>query len=140
MSLTAERIKSYLDEKEIRYDYYEASEKRDEAIRVSTRAENKESISINLFIDEDGGSMNIKSFTVAKVPENKLAEVFACLNALNSAYRWVKFYVDSDNEVTVAGDAIVDAATAGEEALEIIARYIKIIDEIYPRLMKVIWA
>lgn len=139
MTLIAEQIKRYLDSKGIIYEYFEANEKRKEAVRVSSRAENKESIAINLIIDEDGNSINIKSFNVAKVPENKLADMYACLNALNAEYRWVKFFIDSDNEVTVSGDAIVDAATVGEEMFEIILRYIGIIDDIYPRLMKVIW-
>ncbi len=140
MSLVAERIKAHFDAKEIRYDYYEPSESRNEAIRVSFGAKNKDSISLLLFIDKDGNSINVKSFSVAKVPENKLMDMYVCLNDLNNQYRWVKFYVDSDNEVTVSGDAIVDEASAGEECLEIVIRYIGIIDDVYPNIMKTLWA
>lgn len=140
MSLVAERIKAHFDAKEIRYDYYEPNESRNEAIRVSFGAKNKDSISLLLFIDEDGNSINVKSFSVAKVPENKLMDMYVCLNDLNNQYRWVKFYVDSDNEVTVSGDAIVDEASAGEECLEIVIRYIGIIDDVYPNIMKTLWA
>lgn len=140
MSLTAERIKSYLDSKEIRYDYYEPGENKSEAIRVAYGAKNKDSISVLLFIDEDGNYINVKSFSIAKVPEDKLMDIYVCLNELNAEYRWVKFYVDSDNEITVSGDAIIDDDSAGPEAFEIIIRYIGIIDEVYPRMMKIIWA
>ena len=140
MSLVAERIKSHFDAEGIRYDYYEPTESRNEAIRVGFNAKNKDSISVILFIDEDGGSINVKSFTVAKVPENKLMDMYVCLNDLNNQYRWVKFYIDSDNEVTVSGDAIIDAESAGKECLEIVIRYVDIIDDVYPNIMKVLWA
>ena len=140
MSYVAERVKSHLEEKDVRYDYYERTESRNEAIKVSYRGDNAESVSVIIFFDEDGESINAKSFSIAKVPSAKLMDIYVLLNEINHEYRWVKFYVDSDDEVTVSGDAIINETTAGEECLEIIHRYVGIIDEVYPRIMKVIWA
>ena len=140
MSYVVEKIKQYFDEKGVRYEHFEKSEKRDEALRIVYGGDNADAIKIILFFDEDGGSLNVKSFTIAKVPTAKLMETYVVLNELNNEYRWVKFYVDSDNEVTAAGDAIIDDATAGEECYEIVQRYVNIIDAVYPRIMKVIWA
>lgn len=140
MSLVAEKIKAFFDAKEITYDYFEPTESRNEAIRVGFNAKNKDSISVILIFDEDGNSINVKSFSVAKVPEDKLLDIYVCLNELNNQYRWVKFYVDSDNEVTVSGDAILDEDSAGPECFEIVIRYIGIIDEVYPNIMKILWA
>lgn len=140
MSYTADLIKNYFEAKSVRYDYFEPDENRSEAFKVAYRCENAESVSVFLFLDKDGCSLNAKSFSIAKVPAAKLMDVYVLLNELNEEYRWVKFFIDSDNEVTVSGDAIIDEATAGEEAYEIVQRYVGIIDEVYPRIMKVIWA
>lgn len=140
MSYVVEKIKGFFDEKGVKYEYFERTESRDEALRFVYGGDNADTIKIILFFDEDGGSLNVKSFTIAKVPTAKLMETYVVLNELNTEYRWVKFYVDSDNEVTAAGDAIIDEATAGEECYEIVQRYVNIIDDVYPRIMKVIWA
>lgn len=140
MSLACENVKSYLEEKGVKYDYFEAGEKNDEAIKVTYGCDNADSVSVLVFFDESGDSVNVKSFSIAKVPGNKLMEMYTLINELNSEYRWVKFYVDNDNEITASGDAIIGDDTAGAECLEIILRYINIIDEVYPRFMKTIWS
>ena len=144
MSIYSDKFKETLERKDFQFDYYEATEKRDEAIKVSIRGEKADSIETIFFFDKDdetgSGSVNVKSFTIAKVPAEKLMDMYVTLNDLNSHYRWIKFYIDKDNEVTASGDAIIDAQTAGEECFEIMCRYMGIIDDIYPTLMKVIWA
>ena len=139
MSLICERVKSFLDAKGVRYDYFEPGENSSEAIKISYKCDNVDSVSVLVFFDKDGGSINAKSFSIAKVPTGKIVEMYTLLNELNYEYRWVKFYLDSDNEVTVSGDAIISEETAGNECLEIVLRYINIIDDVYPKLMKVIW-
>jgi len=139
MSLAAERVKEYLDLKTIRYEHFEKTEERRELIKVGFNAKNAEVIRLYFFFDDNGNSINVKSFSVAKVSESKLGAILTTLNELNSEYRWVKFYVDSEKEVTVSGDAIISPETAGEECFEILVRYVDIIDEVYPRIMKALW-
>ena len=140
MGRIAEAFKAHLDEKGIKYTYFEPEENRAEAIRISFSGENTDSIAVTFFFDKDASSINVKSFSIAKIPTEKIIDIYVVLNELNNEYRWVKFYVDDDNEVTVSGDAITDVATAGEECEEILFRYVKIIDEVYPRIMKALWA
>ncbi len=140
MSLAAEKFTKFLDEKGLRYEYFERKEGRNEAVRIGYKAENAESISVMFFFDDNERSINVKSFSIVKVPADKLLDIYVLLNGLNCEYRWVKFYVDDDNEVTVSGDAIIDLNSVGEECFEMMLRYIHIIDEVYPRLMKTIWS
>ena len=140
MSRNADLFKSYLDTKDIKYSYFPAEEGRSEAVRVSFNGKNADSIRMNFFFDENTNYINIKCFTVAKVNKDKIMDMYVLLNELNNEYRWVKFYLDSDDEVTASGDAILDADTVGEECTEILIRYVGIIDEVYPRIMKVLWA
>lgn len=144
MGKIAEIFKAHLDNKDIKYTYYAPDENRNEAIKVAFSGDNAESISILFFFDKkddgDTTSINIKSFSIAKVPTDKLMNLYVALNELNAEYRWVKFYIDKDNEVTVSGDAITDEESAADELEEILLRYINIIDEVYPRIMKALWA
>ena len=139
MSKCADLFKAHLDEKKIKYTYFEATGEQNETIKISTRGKNASSISLFFFVDKDGHSLNIKSFEIAKVPEGKLAEMYALLNQLNHEYRWAKFYLDEDNDVTCEGDAILCEANAAEECFELLICFVDIIDVVYPELMKVIW-
>ena len=139
MSKVADLFKAYLESKDVKYTYFEATEERNEAVKVSFSGNNAESIASFFFFDKDGGSVNIKSFSIAKVAEGKIPTMYALLNALNNEYRWAKFYLDKDNEVTCSSDAVLGAENAGAECFELLIRLTDIIDEVYPRIMKAIW-
>ena len=140
MSMVADKVKSYLEKEDIRYEYYEPTGDRSEVIKVSFNGKNADTVRVFLFFDEEGKRVNLKSFSIAKIPSEKLMDMYVVLNELNNEYRWVKFYVDSDNEVTVSDDAIIDPDSVGAECFELIIRSVSIVDEVYPRLMKVLWA
>ena len=139
MSLLAEKFKSTLENEGVHYDYSPASEERDEYIRVTFSGKNANTLSTVFFFDGNGKSVNVKSYGIANVAEDSLMRMYVKLNELNAQYRWVKFYINSENEVTVSGDAIIDEETGGEECFEICMRYVRIIDECYPGIMKTLW-
>ncbi len=62
------------------------------------------------------------------------------LNEVMDNYRWLKLYLDSDSEVTSQVDAIVDDRIAGIVGAELILRTVNILDNIYPRIMKIMWS
>ena len=138
MSVTARSFITKLESRDLKYTYNEATQERNENVRVSFNGKYGNTVALNFFIDHDGTTVNIKVFTICKCLEEKLMEMYVQLNQLNFDYRWVKFYLDNDNEVTVSGDAVVNPETAGEELYELMARYLNIIDEVYPRIMKVV--
>ena len=92
------------------------------------------------FFDPDEHSVSIRIFNLLKVPIDKMSQIMEMNNSLNGHYRWIKFFTDDDSKVNVQADAIISPETSGKIAVEIMARAMKIIDEIYPRFMKAIWA
>ena len=128
-----------LNSRNLRFTHYDAEENRKECVRISFNGDHGNTVTLMFFFDDDGTTVNIKVFSITRVPSEKLMDMYVLLNELNCDYRWVKFYLDEDNEVTVSGDAVIDAATAGEELCELMYRYLSIIDDIYPRIMKVNW-
>ena len=134
------RFLTVLDQRKINYDHYPAEEDRKERVRVDFSGDHVNNLTMVFFFDDDGESVNIKCFSICKVTPDKLMDIYVKLNELNYNYRWIKFYLDEDNEVTQSGDAIIDEETAGEECFELLGRYVNILDDCYPEIMKALWA
>lgn len=134
MNTAVKFFTDYLDKKSTRYTFLS-----DNALTFSFRGENTSSIDISFFFGESGRDVAIYSFNIAKFPEEKVAEACFMCSKLNSQYRWVKFYVDEDNELTAEADALIDPYTTGEECYELLMRTANIIDEAYPTIMKTLW-
>lgn len=138
MNLAAKVTAAYFDSQDIRYSMRGDD---NEIISVGFRAENKESIEILLFFSEGNDNVGIRSFDLCKVPEVKKPALYELCSKLNDEYRWVKFYIDEDdNTITAADDALIQLDSCGEECLELVMRMCDIADEVYPEIMKAIWS
>lgn len=74
------------------------------------------------------------------IPEDKFAEVLLVCNQLNAQYKWVKFYIDKDNDLMLQTDALLSTSTADEEAFEMLVRMIEISEKAKGEIMKAIYA
>lgn len=130
-----------LEEKKVVFTHFPPEgDRQKEAVKIGYSGKHGNELNIIFFFDPDGGSVNIKVFEICKPDEEKLMNMYVAINELNNSYRWIKLYLDDDNEVTASGDAIINEDTAGEECFEILVRYLSILDEAYPTLMKAMWA
>ena len=136
MSILMDMTKAYLDSKGFRYQAQDDKE----VIRTGLSGlKNKGSVDILLIFQ--GNSVSIRSFRLFSVPEEKKDKIYEVCSDMNRKFRWVKFYVDDeDNTVTVADDAILLPESAGAEVFELMMRMAGIIDQAYPELMKALWA
>jgi hypothetical protein len=126
----------YMDQKEIKY-----TDVKENTVRVAYSGDNLKSIPIFVFFDKDGNNLiQFACWEIATFNEDKYAAGLLTCNALNSKFRWVKFYLDSDQCVRAVLDAYVDLETVGEECTHIIQTMVGIIDEAYPDLMKALWS
>ena len=137
MNSAAKLFCDYLDQKNIKY-----SEIDSDTIRLNYRGENCPSIPVNFTFSDDGRNVTIYSFSIAKIDKEEgkqyLAALFTC-SELNKKYRWVKFYLDDDNEITAEDDAVIDPYTTGEECYKLLRHMVNIIDEAYPIIMTMVW-
>ena len=88
-----------------------------------------------LIIDEDGESVALRVFSIFKFESGQLSDAYEFCNKVNNQYRWMRFYVDSDDEFTAAIDAVITPSTAGAECYELIGRAVNIVDSVYGELM-----
>lgn len=125
---------NYLDSKGIRYQI-----RNEESIAITYNGDNAPEIRLIFVFGDDGSDVAIRAFSVAKVPSEKLARAYKTCSVLNNKWRWMKFYVDSDDEVTAADDAVIEPNTLAEECFELLLREIDIVDKAYPDIMAAIW-
>ena len=95
-----------------------------------------------LFIfDANGESAAVRVFKlITSCPEDKTLKMLDAINDLNNKYRWVKFCLDKDQDVSVQMDAYVNGDTDGMICVKLLLRIMKIIDESYPTFMHILWA
>lgn len=112
-----------------------------DVVKVTYTGANKEIIRFNIFVDPDEDNVAIRVWTIAKTLDaNQAAAVTLLLNDLNNNYRWYRWYLDDDREVTASVDAVITADTIGDVAYELVQRGVDIIDENYPKVMKAMWS
>ena len=84
--------------------------------------------------------MAVRVIALTRVEEEKVPVILPVINELNVKYRFVKFTLDKDNDINVEYDYPVSCSNPGESAEEIMIRFVQIIDESYPSLMRAMWA
>ncbi len=125
----------HLDENGIKY-----AEKNESVIEILYGGEHMSKIAVYVIFDEDGeGSAQFKCWSIANFTE-RMAEGYAACNKLNAQYRWVKFYLDSDNEAACEGDAYFDEYNCGDVCLAMVGHMVSIADKSYPVFMKALYA
>lgn len=92
-----------------------------------------------IFSGDKGEYLSLRLF-FEKVPDDKYADVLLVCNALNAQYKWVKFYIDKDNEIALEDDALLSIESAAAEAFELLIRMISIFKDVKPSFMKAIYA
>lgn len=92
-----------------------------------------------IFSGDKGEYLSIRLF-FEKVPNDKYADVLLVCNSLNAQYKWVKFYIDKDNDIAFEDDAILSIESAADETFELLLRMINIFKDVKPSFMKAIYA
>ena len=136
MVINAELFTANLDSKGIKYMTDELPDN-GTVVTVMSKAG-----ATHVFFDSDDDGQHVAFRTrLESCPEDKVADMLMVCNVLNGKYRWLKFYVNlDDNNIMVEDDAILSPETAGEECFELLGRTVNILDEVKPLIMKVIYA
>ena len=131
----AQLFTEHMDEKNVKYTV-----KSENVVNVSYNGDNKDELSIYVIFDKDGeGYVEFKCWDVEKFKNKREAGIQVC-NAMNLKFRWVKFYLDDDDDVIASIDAIIDRSTCGAECLSLVLRLVNIVDDAYPDIAKARWA
>ena len=136
-SMAAKVTAAFFDSKGLKYDMSSDGM----AITTGFALKNIAGVKILIVFDPDDGSVGLRAFNIAKIPDEKKDSMFAAVNSLNHKFRWIKFVIDEeDNTITVTDDAVIQLDSCGEEVFELCLRLAGIVDEAYPEIMSSIFA
>lgn len=95
-----------------------------------------------LFIfDPNGETASIRvPRLVAGCPEEKTFPMLDAINEINAKFRWLKLYLDKDQNIDAQADAYVNDSVESSVCVKLLLRIVNIIDECYPMLMHALWA
>ena len=82
----------------------------------------------------------LRVFSLAHVENHQKSRILRTLNRLNDKYRFVRFTLDSDNDIKVEYDFPEKTQNIGAVALEMLLRTVSIVDSAYPELMRDLWS
>ena len=133
MSTYKDLAVQYLKEKEIHCNDYD-----DYAFNVIFSGDNCSEIKIVIAFNEEAeDNVYLKCYSVSNANFNgKEGAGLALCNDLNSRYRWVKFYLTDNCDISVIIEGIVEPETCGSEVYRLLMLIVGIIDEAYPDIMR----
>ena len=135
MQAFAQKFIDTMEENGIKY-----SEVDENTLKISFNCDNIKTVNVFALFDEDGDPfVQFRCWEIESFKSNEAAGLAVC-NALNLQFRWVKFFLDKDLDVTATLDAMLDEDTSGEECRSMMMRLVNIVDDAYPRIAKARWA
>lgn len=105
--------------------------------------ENGPMITIKVFSQDDDNDVAVRVYGILhNVAEERLPKIMKVINQCNQKFRYFKFVMNDDNDVSVEYDFPVEASdyTLGQEVVEVLMRMMHVLDECYPVLMRAIWS
>lgn len=131
----AKLFTEHMDSEGIKYTV-----QKEHVVKVVYTGENKDDIAVFVIFDEDGDAyVQFKCWDIEKF-KGKRENALAVCNSLNAEYRWVKFYIDDEDDIVASIDAMIDYTSCGKECLMLVHRVVSIVDEAYPQIAKARWA
>lgn len=94
------------------------------------------SYKIRFISRDDDNDVAVRVYGLINVDEPRRIKMLPLLNDLNCKYRYVKFVLDSDGDVNLEYDYPIHSPNPAASAGEIAIRFAKIIDGVYPELIR----
>lgn len=137
-----EAIKAELDKQEMKYGEDVSEDGEDHIIRMRQQLDNGSVVSIAIVVTENGDTndfIKIKYFGLVRLEENSDRTAFIeKLNEWNSAYRYVKFAVDDEQDVVVDIDLPLDLHSGEFKPDAVIATMaigMRVVEQVHESLM-----
>jgi len=95
---------------------------------------------INFISHDNDKDVAVRVYGLITVKENQREKMLAALNIINKKYRYLKFVLDDDGDVSIHYDYLLTDADPAESVTELTTRITQIVDDAYPMLMRTMWA
>lgn len=137
MNTCASSFMNYLNQGDIKYSVLGSNK-----IAINFSGKNCSSIRTIFSFSDENLDVSVYVASIAEVEkgnERKQLVAHSLCNTLNSNMRWLKFYINSDNEIVAESDAIISPNTAGDVCTMLLMKTIEVVDSTYPVIMTSLW-
>lgn len=102
------------------------------SVFIKYNGDNFNNLTFSFFFDEGGDAVSVKVFSIMQFTKAQLADAYKFCNEMNNEWRWIRFYVDSDDEFTADMDAVVypDSPSCGQDCVALLRRAVRIVDKV----------
>jgi len=126
-----------LKENNINYKLHdETTDNGSDIVSSHNDGDNMKNMIVMFFINDTNAEMHLR---IAEVPEIKRTLVLKELNKINSQYRYISFYISDDGYVFANAHFVFKSCCVADICMEMGAKMVGIVDECYPRIMKLVW-
>lgn len=98
---------------------------------------------IFLQIDDEDTHVHLEGLNFIKIPEDWYGTIYETINECNDAYNHVKFVLNTSGpdvgQISAREDDIIQLDSCGPECFELMLRMVRIVEDAYPKFMKVLW-
>ena len=96
-------------------------------------------ITIHFLFDSNNQIVYIRIWNLLKIPDQFNSIALTIINdhlpsELNNTYRFVRFYLNTDNGIDVFVDSLIHSGTIGKTCINLGIVIAKICDTVYPKL------
>lgn len=113
-------------------------EAKDDNVITSSWTIGSGKITVACIFDDDNKSVRLVGMKYITITDNEWGSAVLRCNELNEQYRWVKFYVDKDNDILLQVDAVIQIDSCADVTFELLNRMLSIAEEAYPTILKAI--
>lgn len=131
-------IQKTFDEKNIKYRVNQVGDA--SVVEAGFSLDNGPNVVVRFISRDDDRDVAVRVFDLIKVKEEQREAVAKVINDLNKEFRYLKFVIHDTGSVHVENDMYLRTENVGEIAAEIFVRYMQILKQAYPKLMKALWA
>ena len=131
-------IQKTFDEKNIKYRVNQVGDS--SIVEDGFVLDNGPNVIVRFISRDDDNDVAVRVFDLVKVKEDQQESMIKVINDLNKEFRFLKFVIHDTGSVHVENDLYLRTENVGEVAAEMFVRYMQILKQAYPKLMKALWA
>lgn len=134
MLKSKEEFVCFLNQNNLKYCLDSINANDNEQITMCITNQTMSDITIHFLFDSNNQIVYIRIWNLLKIPDQFNSIALTIINELNNTYRFVRFYLNTDNGIDVFVDSLIHSGTIGKTCINLGIIIAKICDTVYPKL------
>ena len=134
MLKSTEEFVCFLNQNNLKYCLDSINANYNEQITMCITSQTLSDITIHFLFDSNNQIVYIRIWNLLKIPDQFNSIALTIINELNNTYRFVRFYLNTNNGIDVFVDSLIHSGTIGKTCINLGIVIAKICDSIYPKL------